>query len=170
MILLMLGCSGAPSSPWTREAALTPTATIDGSAALSEADYTRRAYAAIPFAEADTDGSGTLSAAELAVLITRQDPLTFDRARPMQALDRQKWSTPFSEPRLQRVTWELLAFLRAEVAAAAPEAVLPDDDALQAAAATEDLHSEAVQGVLRALQALHVEHGLVFPDGLIDTP
>lgn len=170
MIWLMLGCSGTPSSPWTAEAALTPTATLDGAPALSEADYTRRAYAAIPFAEADTNASGTLSADELAVLITRQDPLTFDRARPMQALDRKKWSTPFSEPRLQRVMWEMLAFLRAEVAAVAPGAVLPDDAALKAASATEDLHAEAVQDVLRALQALHVEHGLTFPEGLIDAP
>ena len=170
MIWLVLACTGEPDGPWTRSAALESTATLDGEAELSRSSYEQRQYAPLPFDEADTDGSGALSAAELAVLLGRQDPMTFDRSRPMQALSPEKWSRPFSAPALQRSMWELLAFLRAEVAAAAPDAALPDDAALEAAAATEDLYSEPAQAVLRQLQALHVAHGLTFPDGLIQQP
>ncbi|MFT5683499.1 MAG: hypothetical protein ACI8RZ_004431 [Myxococcota bacterium] len=170
MITLLLACTGsevAPSGPWTAEAALAPTAALDGGEALTEASYEQRRYAAPPFAEADADGSGALSSAELAALIRIQDPLTFDRSKPMGALSPETWSKPFSAPALQRSLWELLAFLRAEVAAANPGAALPDDDALQAAAATEDLYSQSVQEVLLVLKAGHEASGLVFPEGLI---
>lgn len=169
MIWLLLSCTGgsAPEGPWTEAAALASTATMGGDRALSAEDYRRTQYAAAAMAEVDTDGSGDLSASELAVILQGQDPLTFDQARPMSALTREKWSKPFAEPALQRTTWELLAFLRAEVAAVAPDAVLPNDDALKAAAATEDLFSAPVQDVLQQLAALHEAHGLTFPPGLL---
>ena len=167
MIWLVLACRSEPSGPWTPAAALTATATLDGEAALSAEGYARRHYAGPPFASVDHNQDGVLDAAELASLLQQHDPLTFDRTRPMNALNKEKWSQPFSAPALQRATWELLAFLRAEVASVAPDAALPDDDALQAAAATEDLYSDAVQGLLRQLQALHVQHGLTFPSGLL---
>lgn len=144
-----------------------PTATLDGEAGLSAASYERRRYAAPPFSESDRDQDGALSPAELASLLQQHDPLTFDRARPMGALNKEAWARPFSTPALQRATWELLAFLRAEISSAAPAAALPSDDALQAAAATEDLYSAEVQTILIQLKTLHQEHGLTFPEGLI---
>ena len=167
MIWLLLACTGADEGPWTEPAALTSTARLDGTPELSEAGFERRRYAAPPFAGSDADHSGGLSAEELVVLIRKRDPLTFDQAKPMGALSREAWSKPFSEPVLQRSMWELLAFLRAEVAAVSPEATLPDDATLQVAAATEDLYSEPVQAVLGQLEVLHQAHGLTFPDGLI---
>lgn len=170
MMWLLLSCTSSSTpdkGPWTEEAALTPTATLGGGTELSAADYSRTSYAALPLAEVDADGSGALSARELAALIRRQDPMTFDESQPMGALTRETWSQPFAEPALKRATWELLAFLRAEVAAVAPGAELPDDATLDAAAATEDLYSEPVQAVLRQLEALHQQHSLAFPDGLI---
>ena len=167
MIWLLLACRGADRGPWTAEAALLSTATLDGESALSADSYERRRYAAPPFSESDRNQDGALSPAELVPLLQQHDPLTFDRTRPKQALNKEAWSRPFSAPALQRATWELLAFLRAEVASAAPTADLPGDEALQAAAATEDLYSAEVQQVLGQLRALHLEHGLTFPAGLI---
>ncbi len=169
MISLIIACNvhNGTETPWTTEAALASTAALDGDAALAEAGYEQRRYAAPPFAEADTDESGSLSPAELSALIRLQDPLTFDHSRPMGALSPEVWSRPFSAPALQRTLWELLAFLRAEVAAADPSAVLPDDATLAAAAATEDLYAEPVQAVLQALKASHEASGLTFPEGLL---
>lgn len=169
MIVLIIACNaGSPQSgPWTAEAALASTAALDGGEALAESSYEQRRYAAPPFAEADADGSGSLSPAELSALIQVQDPLTFDRSKPMGALSPEVWSKPFSAPALQRSLWELLAFLRAEVAAADPAAVLPDDATLAAAAATEDLYAEPVQAVLATLKAGHEASGLTFPEGLL---
>ena len=171
MMWLLLACSSsAPSGPWTEGAALQSTAALDGQDALSADGYAKRSYTALPLSQVDTDRSSTLSPAELAVLIRQQDPLSFDQTRPMGALDRQKWATPFSQPALQRATWELLAFLRAEVAAVAPQATLPTDDDLRTAAATENLHSDAVQSLLQQLAALHEANHLTFPSGLLDEP
>ena len=172
MIALILSCNinNHADGPWTTEAALASTAALDGGAALAEAGYEQRRYAAPPFAEADTDGSGSLSAAELSALIQLQDPLTFDRSQPMGALSPEVWSRPFSAPALQRTLWELLAFLRAEVAAADPSAVLPDDATLAAAASTEDLYAAPVQAVLQTLKDGHESSGLTFPEGLFAAP
>ncbi|MDG1483120.1 MAG: hypothetical protein P8R54_26260 [Myxococcota bacterium] len=172
MIALFISCNAVntPEKSWTSEAALASTAALDGGETLAEAGYEQRRYAAPPFAEADTDGSGSLSPAELSALIRLQDPLTFDRSQPMGALSPEVWSRPFSEPALQRTLWELLAFLRAEVAAAAPSAALPDDATLAAAAATEDLYAAPVQAVLRTLKEGHEANGLTFPEGLLEAP
>ena len=167
MIWLLLACRGDSRGPWTAEAALESTAALDGDAALSAASYEGRRYAATPFTSSDLDQDGALSPAELVILIQQHDPLTFDQARPMGALNKEAWARPFSSSALQRATWELLAFLRAEVYTVAPEAELPDDETLHAAAATEDLYSAQVQGVLIALRAQHIQHGLSFPKGLI---
>ena len=167
MIWVLLACRGDDRGPWTAEAALASTAALDGEAALSADSYERRRYAAAPFTEADQNQDGTLSPAELLPLLQQHDPLTFDSARPMAALNKEAWAQPFSTPALQRATWELLAFLRAEISAVAPETELPNDETLRAAAATEDLYSDQVQGVLISLQTLHLQHGLSFPTGLI---
>jgi hypothetical protein len=169
VIFLFIACNNDSqhNGPWTAEAALAPTAALDGGEQLAGAGYEHRRYAAPPFSEADTDGSGALSPAELSALIRLQDPLTFDRSRPMGALSPEVWSKPFSAPALQRSLWELLAFLRAEVAAADASYPLPDDATLAAAAATEDLYAAPVQAVLVALQAGYGACGLVFPEGLV---
>ena len=169
MIALLLACHTAEPR-FSEAGALAPTIAAtdaDGDGALTAAEYERLSYAAVPFDQADADGDGSLEADELAALIRRQDPQTFDNGPPAPPLNREVWAGHQAPP-AQLALWELLMFLRAEVEAAGGPA-LPSDKAIAAASQSGDVSSAAVQGLLVELAAQHEAAGLVFPEGLLSS-
>lgn len=119
-LLLLLACGAPP--PWSDAAALAPTLAamdVGGDGRVDEADYTRVAWSAPPFAAADADHDGALSTAELATLLDGQAPLSFDGGLPRGAPDPELG--PGMSGTLtadQRHAWEVLHVLAAEARAA----------------------------------------------------
>ena len=68
------------------------------------------------------------------------------------------------------VLGELLAYLDAELAAAAPASPRPSRESLASAAQSGQLTSPPMQAALRELQAGYAAAGLTFPPGLVSPP
>lgn len=166
MILLALLLSCETSPPWTAEAVgRDALAAVDpnGDGRLGADEYQGVAWQAPAFSEADTDGDGGLGPNELVALAMRQDPLDFDGQGKREAIDVDDWKKPFARPAAEQRVWELLLFMKEEVEAADPTAVLPSRDDIYAAAETQSLESDASRRTLVNLRAGYLQAGLKLP-------
>ena len=128
----------------------------NGDGRVTEAEYI--APKGPPFATADQDGDGNLSAAEVETMMIRTDP-----AIPL----RQSLPPPPRDaiPPPQRELREALRFEVEELRAKVPDASLPSEAEVQAAA-RQGLGSAAGQQVAAQLRAAATQAGITLPDRL----
>jgi len=153
MLALLLSCSPAPDPLAGARAALDS----DGDGRVGPQEYRRAALRGPRFSEVDLDGDGDLGPRELSALVRSQDPMryAFERSRS----DRPPPQDPVTD-QARRHLRDLLGFLQAELAAAAPGALPLDPDLLARARRVDD--PETVQ-VLEQLRAGYAQAGLPFP-------
>lgn len=186
MIFLLLACA----AHWTEENALAPTLAHldrDGDGRVEVAEYEAVALRGTPFAEADADGDGALSVSELAALAAGEDPALLSHAlkgppknghrragnesgkRPLNKTADGKQAAPKAGDHNLDSGWAVrmvLESLRDEVRYADPNAALPTDDAIGAAASSGHLHTAETRVLLRELETLSDTAKIAFPPSL----
>jgi len=172
LLLALLGCGEEPA--WTHAGALAPTLALmdaDADGRVSEAEYVRLALAGPTFERVDLDRDGALSGEELERLVFLQDPLSFDGVSERQAWgDVDQTETTHPDGFERRSLRDLFRSLTEAVRAADPEAALPDEETIEAAARTRRLESYESRALLLALAEAADGAGIVFPERLRPAP
>jgi hypothetical protein len=164
-MLLVLWITGCEQPQWTAEGALAvhrAALDTDRDGRVSAAEYDRTRWQGPPFASADADNDGDLSASELLVLFQSQSPTSFDGATAPESarLGGQSWSLA---PR-QQCVWEVLVWM-SDALGHAGQAV-PDPVLIDTAVLSGDIESPASRRVLAQLQPAWVAQGWAWPEGL----
>jgi len=163
MILLLVACT---PPTWTDTSALAAhrsrlDANADGRVVAAEYDAHR--WNGPPFATADRDADGDLSAAELAWLVRAQSPTTFDAPLPQAPL--ALGDVASGRPSAAQLDLnELLVWMNDSVRAAGGTPLAPE--AIAAAVATGRVDSEAARAAFHQLGPAWIAQGWAWPVGL----
>ena len=166
-LLWLLAC-GSPR--WTEERALEPhLAALDGDqdGRAGEAEYRRARWEGPPFASADQDGDGALSAGELLSLFRLQSPTDFDGGDPQAQRPAVGQQPALLNPQ-QEEAWEVLAWMSGALLAAGQEG--PDPGLVDKAVRSGDLESAAGRAALAEIQEGWLAQGWPWPEGLPISP
>jgi hypothetical protein len=163
MIALLLACA---TGPWTEEAALAPhrdRLDADHDGRVSAAEYDRHRWNGPPFATADTDADGDLSAAELTTLVRAQSPTTFDAPLPQPAVAQGQVASSLPSAAEQDL-WELFVWMADSLRAAGDPA--PDPEAVRLAVRSRRVDSAESRALLDTMRPAWLAHGWAWPAGL----
>jgi hypothetical protein len=131
LLLLLLACG---ADPWSREGALRPALEAldsDHDGVVVQEEWNASAYEAPPFESIDRDGDGVLSIEEFDVLLSSQDPLSFDHVAGKAAPDRGLQAVYFADEPAVRQIRDGLHFQVEEILAVAPGLTLPSNETIQ---------------------------------------
>lgn len=163
MMWMLIGCE---ARTWTVEAALAPhRGRLDDSAdgRVDAVEYDRRLWNGPPFATADADGDGDLSALELATLVRTQSSTSFDA--PVAAAPIRRGGAGVTlPPDGQRDVWELLVWMGDALRSAGQPG--PDPGSVASAVHTGRLESPETLAVLGAMRPAWTARGWTWPEGV----
>lgn len=159
MIWLLAACAAPPM--WSDEAVLGGVrARLDRDAdgRVTAAEYDAARWNGPPFASADTDGSGELSASELAELLVGQSPTAFDGTHAAPGRRGVAQALLTAE---QRPVWEVLVWMGDTLRA--QDLPGPDPAAVERAVATGSMTSPETRAVLAAMRVPWESRGWTWP-------
>ena len=139
----------------------------DGDGLVGQLEYERHAWRAQEFQVVDADRNQTLSVEELRSLLRTEDVQRFDDRTERRAVDPDVWARPFADPSDERLIWELLCFLDAELRAADENYRSPPHEDMVRAARTAALESTEVSTLLMYFQAAYDAQGWMMPEHLM---
>ena len=152
---------------WTYSRAMEPARAAldrDGDGRVSDRELTRSSPVAVNYLKIDADGDRDLAPSELLDLLLHSDPNNFagvyDQREPTPD-DAERY---FPEPGQMRHLRVLFSFMAAEIRAVDPQQPLPDEQAIDQAAASGALHSPQSQALLATLNQGYLALGLTPPD------
>ena len=141
-------------SVWTVDTAMEPILEAmdrNGDGLIHSVEYQAVRGHSPGFREVDLNGNGVFELDELVDLVEHLDPQTWDEADPPRPLVVEAWRGRFSGAAPVRQLSEWMRFLRSELARREPEASLPTDEEIQAAAETGRHDSAEVQSIIHSL-------------------